>query len=172
MVAAMSTAASAIKTAVFTLFVPLVIAVWIPQRMLRGTHSAVVVPGFLRLLGGLLFLLGTIGYFWCATLFVQAQGTPAPISPTKRAVVGGLYRVNRNPMYSSVLAVVFGQALFFQSARVAWYGLLLVLCFHVFVVIYEERVLRAQFGGEYEDFYRRVPRWLPRLSLFTRRSRR
>ena len=54
MVAAMSTAASAIKTAVFTLFVPLVIAVWIPQRMLRGTHSSVGAPVYLRLLGACL----------------------------------------------------------------------------------------------------------------------
>jgi len=166
----MSTAANAVKTAVFTLFVPLVVAVWIPQRILPGMNGTVGAPVFLRLLGGLLFVLGIIGYFWCATLFVQAQGTPAPISPTKRAVVGGLYRVNRNPMYSSVLAVVFGQALFFESTRVAWYGLLLVVCFHFFVVFYEERVLRAQFGGEYEDFCRRVPRWVPRLGLFTRRS--
>ena len=66
-------------------------------------------------------------------------------------------------MYSSVLAVVFGQALFYQRWRLAEYGAVLVVCFHLFVVFYEERALRARFGGEYEDFCHRVPRWLPRL---------
>jgi protein-S-isoprenylcysteine O-methyltransferase Ste14 len=105
----------------------------------------------------------------CAALFVRAQGTPAPISPTKQAVVGGLYRVNRNPMYTSVLSVVLGQALFHGSRRVAEYAALLFECFHLFVVFYEERDLRARFDGEYEEFCRRVPRWMPRLRSASRR---
>jgi protein-S-isoprenylcysteine O-methyltransferase Ste14 len=115
-----------------------------------------------RVVGVVLFVLGAIGYLWCAMLFVKAQGTPAPVFPTKRAVVTGLYRINRNPMYTSVLAVVFGQAIFFQSGRVAWYGVFLFVCFHLFVVFYEERDLRVRFDGEYEEFCGRVSRWLPR----------
>ena len=169
MVAAMSTASNAIKTGVFTLFVPLVVAVWIPHRMASGGSADVVVPGFWRVVGGVLFVLGAIGYFWCAALFVRAQGTPAPIFPTKSAVVGGLYRINRNPMYTSVLAVVFGQAMFYRSGAVATYGLVLACLFHLFVVFYEERDLRARFDGEYQDFCRRVPRWVPRVARGIRR---
>ena len=123
----------------------------------------------MRLVGGLLFVLGVIGYFWCAALFVRAQGTPAPIFPTQSTVVSGPYRINRNPMYSSVLAVVFGQALFYQYWVLAVYGAALAVGFHLFVVFYEERALRARFGGEYEEFCRRVPRWLPRLPSGIRR---
>ena len=162
MLAAMSTTSSAIKTGLFTLFVPLIVAVYVPQRMITSYHASASVSLVWRVVGAVLFVLGAIGYFWCATLFVKAQGTPAPIFPTERAVVTGLYRVNRNPMYTSVLAVVFGQAVFFQRGRVAWYGVFLFVCFHLFVVFYEERDLRARFNGEYEEFYRRVPRWLPR----------
>jgi protein-S-isoprenylcysteine O-methyltransferase Ste14 len=116
------------------------------------------------------FLLGAVGYFWCAALFLRAQGTPAPIFPTNRTVVNGLYRINRKPMYTSVLAVVFGQALFYQNRRVAEYGVFLFGCFHPFVVFYEERTLRASFDGEYEEFCRRLPRWIPRLSSASRRQ--
>jgi protein-S-isoprenylcysteine O-methyltransferase Ste14 len=98
--------------------------------------------------------MGVAVYFWFAELFVGAQGTPAPIFPTKSTVVRGLYRINRNPMYSSVLAVVFGQALFCQRWTVAEYGAFLSVCFHLFVVFYEERDLRARFDGEYEEFCR------------------
>ena len=162
MSAAMSTTSSAIKTALFTLFVPLIVAVYVPQRMIASDQVSASISLVWRVVGVVLFVLGAIGYFWCATLFVKAQGTPAPVFPTKRAVVTGLYRINRNPMYTSVLAVVFGQAIFFQSGRVAWYGVFLFVCFHLFVVFYEERDLRVRFDGEYEEFCGRVSRWLPR----------
>lgn len=162
--AAMSTASNAIKTGIFTLFVPAVVGVGIPQVMVAGERAGDSGPAILRFAGGLLFALGVIGYFWCATLFVRAQGTPAPIFPTQSTVVSGPYRVNRNPMYSSVLAVVFGQALVYQQWRLAEYGAVLIVFFHLFVVLYEERALRARFGGEYEEFCRRVPRWIPRFT--------
>ena len=66
-------------------------------------------------------------------------------------------------MYTSVLAVVFGQAVLYGSARITLYGAMLLLGFHLFVVFYEEPTLRRKFNGEYEEFCRRVPRWLPRL---------
>jgi len=156
----MSTTSSAIKTAMFTLFVPLVVAGYIPQQMVRGRVAGGLAG---QVIGGLFMVLGAIGYFCCAALFVKAQGTPAPIFPTKQAVVTGLYRINRNPMYTSVLLVVFGQTLFYQSRCVAEYGAFLFVCFHLFVVFYEERDLRARFKGEYEEFCRQVPRWLPRF---------
>ena len=84
---AMSTTSSAIKTVLFTLFVPFVVAVWVPQRMIGNGRISLATPILLRAVGGILFLLGVIGYFWCATLFVRAHGTPAPIFPTKKTVV-------------------------------------------------------------------------------------
>jgi len=165
----MSTASNAIRTGLFTLFVPVVVGVWIPHRMASDRSGSVAVPAVLRVVGTVLFALGVVGYVWCAVLFVRAQGTPAPIFPTKTAVVSGPYRFNRNPMYSSVLAAVFGQGLLYRNWQVWAYGAFLAACFHVFVVFYEERALRSQFDGEYEEFYRRVPRWIPRLSVFARR---
>jgi protein-S-isoprenylcysteine O-methyltransferase Ste14 len=159
----MRTVASALATAIFTLFVPAIIAVGISQTWLRAAHVGVA-PGVLsRIFGIALVTLGAAGYFWCATLFVRAQGTPAPAIPTQRTVVGGLYRINRNPMYTSVLAVVFGQAVLYRFRTPAIYGLWLVLGFHLFVILYEEPALRARFDGEYEEFCRRVPRWIPRV---------
>ena len=161
--AVISTLSNAVKTALFSLFVPLVVGVWVPERMILSGQDRLTESGALGLSGSALFVIGVIGYLWCAALFVRAQGTPAPIFPTRRTVVEGPYHVNRNPMYTSVLAVVFGQAALFEQWRVAAYGVFLFACFHLFVLLYEERDLRARFGGEYEEFCRRVPRWVPRL---------
>ena len=46
-----------------------------------------------------------------ARFVLEGGGTPAPVAPTERLVVGGLYRHVRNPMYVAVGATIVGQAL-------------------------------------------------------------
>lgn len=79
-------------------------------------------------------------------------------------MVGGPFRYVRNPGYVAVVAMVLGQGVLFASGPVLAYAALLALGFHLFVVRYEEPTLRRQFGAEYDDYCRRVPRWWPRLS--------
>src|SRR5262245_11916477 len=98
-----------------------------------------------------------------ARFVIQGFGTPAPVAPPKRLVVGGLYRHVRNPMYVGVLSAVIGQALLFGAAGLLWYATIVWIAFHLFVRVYEEPTLRETFGEEYERFCANVPRWLPRL---------
>jgi protein-S-isoprenylcysteine O-methyltransferase Ste14 len=46
---------------------------------------------------------------------------------------------------------------------VAVYGCLMLLAAYLFVVFYEEPVLRRLFGAQYEEYCRVVPRWLVRV---------
>jgi len=117
------------------------------------------------MIGLVLLLAGATIYFWCAFgAFAQAGGTPAPLDPPKRLVVHGLYRVMRNPMYVGVGSVVLAEAIGFRSAALAVYLIIWALCVHLFVLFYEEPTLRRKFGASYEDYCRRVPRWLPKLN--------
>jgi protein-S-isoprenylcysteine O-methyltransferase Ste14 len=43
------------------------------------------------------------------------------------------------------------------------YAVVVGTCFHLFVVLYEERHLLEEFGGEYEAYCSRAARWLPPL---------
>ena len=91
-------------------------------------------------------------------------GTPAPVAPTQRLVVTGLYRYVRNPMYEGVLLLIFGQMMLFSSAALLAYGVAIWTAFHVFVVFFEEHRLQREFGEEYERYVAHVPRWIPRLA--------
>jgi protein-S-isoprenylcysteine O-methyltransferase Ste14 len=124
---------------------------WIPLRIAGGAAIA----------AGTLVLLDSFARF-----AIKGLGTPAPVSPTRYLVITGLYRYVRNPMYVAVVAVIVGQGLLLANTRLLEYGALVWLGFHLFVVAYEEPTLRAGFGPEYEAFCRRVPRWIPRLSLW------
>ena len=97
-----------------------------------------------------------------ARFAIQGLGTPAPILPTKHLVVTGLYRYVRNPMYVGVATVIIGQALLLGGVRLLIYGAAVWLAFFIFVLGYEEPVLRHTFGEEYNLFCQNVPRWIPR----------
>jgi protein-S-isoprenylcysteine O-methyltransferase Ste14 len=97
-----------------------------------------------------------------ARFAIQGLGTPAPLLPTKHLVVTGLYRYVRNPMYVGVTTVIVGQALLFGDVRLLIYGGAIWLAFFIFVLVYEEPILRHTFGEEYDVFCQNVPRWIPR----------
>jgi protein-S-isoprenylcysteine O-methyltransferase Ste14 len=153
------------KTAVFTLVVPGTVGVLIPSVLLSESGGSYRMPATAwRWIGFLPLIIGACIYFKCAWDFaVTGLGTPAPIDMPRRLVVKGLYRFVRNPMYVGVASFVVGQAILFGSVAVGVYIVSVWLICNLFVVFYEEPTLRRKFGAEYEEYCRRVPRWLPRL---------
>jgi protein-S-isoprenylcysteine O-methyltransferase Ste14 len=113
--------------------------------------------GVLLIVAGVPVLLDSFARFALTGL-----GTPAPVFPTRHLVVSGLYRYVRNPMYLAVAAVILGQGFLFGDLRVLEYGILVFLAFHLFVLLYEEPLLRGSFGAEYENYCAHVGRWVPR----------
>jgi protein-S-isoprenylcysteine O-methyltransferase Ste14 len=153
---------AALGTIVFTLVVPGAVVGIVPY-LLSGWRLAP--NAWLRALGVLLILAALPLFASFLLRFVrEGLGTPAPIAPTRRLVVGGPFRWVRNPGYVAVVALVVGQGLLFASGSLLVYAALLALGFHLFVVGYEEPTLRRRFGAEYDEYCRRVPRWWPRLS--------
>lgn len=93
----------------------------------------------------------------------EGRGTPAPVAPTERLVVGGDYRYVRNPMYVAVVATVLGQALLFLDLGLLVYAVAAGALMASFVHWYEEPVLRQRYGREYEEYCRDVHAWWPRF---------
>ena len=119
----------------------------------------------LRLIGlgvgvaGLATLLGAFGRF-----VFEGIGTPAPVAPTERLVVGGEYRFVRNPMYLAVAAVIVGQGLVLGQATLFLYAAAFLAMTAAFVHGYEEPTLARRYGEQYERYRRAVPAWLPRTT--------
>jgi protein-S-isoprenylcysteine O-methyltransferase Ste14 len=122
---------------------------WLPFRIV----------GFAVLAAGAGVLLHAFARF-----VMEGIGTPAPVAPPERLVVGGLYRYVRNPMYLAVAATLVGQALALGKLVLLPYAAAFVALTSVFVHWYEEPALRRRFGEQYEAYRREVPGWWPRLS--------
>lgn len=119
----------------------------------------------IRFVGGFLIGLGLVGLLDSVARFaIQGFGTPAPVYPTRKLIVTGLYRFVRNPMYIAVVAAILGQGLLLGNLELLEYGGLVWLLFHLFVLLCEEPTLRATFGRDYSVFCAVVPRWIPRLT--------
>jgi len=152
-----------LRTLVFTVFVPgfwtVLVPYWVVGRNLQLSFSGPAIVGWV------LVAVGVALYLTCAFwgFVARGRGTPAPFDPPKELVVEGPYRVVRNPMYWSVAFVTLGEALAFQSLALAEIGIVFFACTTLFVLVYEEPILRRKFGAEYEAYCRQVPRWFPCL---------
>ena len=159
----MNRAGALFGSALFLVIAPGTMAGVVPWLIGRW-QGHVAWPG-LTVIGGLLIVAGLPGLIDSFVRFaVQGLGTPAPLAPTRRLVVSGLYRYVRNPMYAAVTAVIFGQALWFGDGRIALYGAAFWLTCHAFVVLFEEPRLARDFGDDFTAYRAHVGRWIPRLT--------
>jgi len=152
-----------VRTLIFTIFIPGFWTILMPYWMLpKGTKPDLRGAGTL---GWVLIAAGVVLYIACAFwgFAICGKGTPLPLDPPKKLVVEGPYRVVRNPMYWSVLFVLLGEAAIFHSVALAELALAFFVGVNLFLLFFEEPALQRKFGAEYEEYCRRVPRWLPRL---------
>ena len=139
---------------------PMIVAGIVPWLLTRWDADSQ--PTALRILGVVVLAAGgALVLETTARFALQGRGTPAPWAPPERFVERGSYRFVRSPMYLGVLLLVVGQALLlgreilFAWAVAAW------LIFTSFLALYEEPQLRRRFGASYDDYRRRVRRWIP-----------
>ena len=153
---------TAFKSLLFLIVAPGMVAGYIPLGLLR--NGSQIDTGLLALIALPLWAIGALILLWSFWNFLaQGRGTPAPIDPPKELVAVGFYRYVRNPMYVGVFLVNVGHFLWFGFWGLLIYALLVALAFHAFVIFYEEPTLRRNFGAAYEDYCKRVPRWIPKF---------
>jgi protein-S-isoprenylcysteine O-methyltransferase Ste14 len=153
---------NALGSALFLVVAPGVVAGLVPWWLTGWQPGATRPP--LQVIGALLIVAGAVVLLDAFARFVvEGFGTPAPVAPTERLVVGGLYRYVRNPMYLAVGAMIAGQALLLARPILLLYAAAFAAVVFAFVRLYEEPTLARRFGAEYENYCRAVPGWWPRL---------
>jgi protein-S-isoprenylcysteine O-methyltransferase Ste14 len=117
-----------------------------------------------------LFLVHIIGWlFAIASLmaallamkeFRAAQTTIRPDRPASNLILTGIFRLTRNPLYLSLLLIYCGAGIFLGT----WWPIilvpLLVATINFFVIRREERFLTERFGLAYNDYCKKVRRWI------------
>jgi protein-S-isoprenylcysteine O-methyltransferase Ste14 len=129
------------------------------------TQSTFHDPGvrlLLALFSYVLVTVGTVGRLWCGLYLFGRK--------SKKVCQDGPYSLCRNPLYASALLNIAGLSL--ASNRVSLMIALPALlgAYYFLVIAAEERRLRVLFGREYEAYYARTPRFIPRFGSYRMRE--
>lgn len=153
-----------LRSLLWTILLPGVFAGYLPWRFFGLNRVRIDRSDPVDLAGVIIVAVGAVLLGVCIFEFARSgRGTLSPADPPRHLVVRGLYRYVRNPMYLAVTTIVLGEWLLTRSPALALYWAGWFACVNLFVMGYEEPTLRDQFGESYEEYARRVPRWVPRL---------
>jgi protein-S-isoprenylcysteine O-methyltransferase Ste14 len=160
---AASAAWLAVRSLLWAILMPGVVAGYLPWRYFGLRRARVDASDPPQLLGLLFIASGTALLAACIVEFARSgRGTLSPVDPPRHLVVRGLYRYVRNPMYLSVTTIVVGEWLLLRTSALAVYWAAWFAGVNLFVIGYEEPTLRHRFGASYDDYARQVRRWIPR----------
>ena len=110
--------------------------------------------------GTVMLAAGFVLMAWGLMTFARLRTSVLPFKPARTLVINPPYTFTRNPMYFGLLVAYLGGAL---ATNWAWPLVFLPLVLAVmtsFVIAREERYLHAEFGADYDEYCRRVRRWI------------
>ena len=110
--------------------------------------------------GWALIVMGFSLMAWGLATFRLARTAVYPNQPARQLVAKGPYRFSRNPMYVGLTIMTTGIGLLADNI---WMLMILPVVLTViskFVIRREERYLQHAFGASYEDYLKRVRRWI------------
>lgn len=92
--------------------------------------------------------------------FIRSKNTVVTVKPATSLQTTGIYAFTRNPMYLSLLLLYCGLAVFKGN----WWTFillpLLILVVQLYVIQKEETYLYQAFGKSYQDYRKKVRRWI------------
>ena len=152
-----------LRSIIFTILVPGTVTVYIPYLIVTRWRPTAF-PGWdvAQVLSLMPMAVGAAILLHCIWMFAWVgRGTLVPFDAPRQLVVQGLYRYVRNPMYVGVLLILLGEAALFESRVILEYTAGWFVVVNLVVLLYEEPMLRSQFGESYKQYCRAVRRWIP-----------
>jgi len=114
---------------------------------------------------GLAILLAATGLTLWARLALGAMWSAAPtVKQEHKLRTSGPYAITRHPIYTGFLGMMVGSGLLAGAGRWILYCVVYVVLVQ-FKIRAEERLMLAEFPGEYPRYRQRVPQLIPGLRL-------
>jgi len=113
-------------------------------------------------IAAILFLIaGFLAYKGLKQVFKEVRDSPEVIKI-------GVFAYSRHPIYLASILVYVGWILLTMSLISLGYWVFIVI-FYEYIATYEEKLLLKQFGKEYEDYKKQVPKWIPGTKIRKKR---
>lgn len=147
----------------FIVYLPmLLIEEYLPVELLNADDLMSRLTGW-RLLS-VFGLVGLILYLWTVFLqVIKGMGTPVPLLPPEKLLIGAPYSYCRNPMVLGAIIYYFGICAFiglWNAFYIIATGAVVLLAYAKF---WEENELEARFGRAYSEYKKQTPFLIPRI---------
>lgn len=144
--------------------IPAALMIYVPIILLLIEYGHIPLPEYewMRYTAAfILFWGGWAVWGWASyELSTKGKGTPLPAEPTEVLVRSGPYKYVRNPMVLSTIAVLFGEALYFDALYLYMWIAAVVIFYAVYIPRYEEPRLLEKFGQRYMEYRADVDRYI------------
>ena len=113
-------------------------------------------------ISGFFLFWGLIVIAFAVFKFAKTKTTVDPTKPSKTSslVISGIYRITRNPMYLGMLFLIIS----FTFYKLSLIGAIVIPSFIFYINKYqiepEEYEMRKKFGENFEDYCKKVDRWI------------
>ena len=135
------------------------LAVWILDSFILrlSIFFAQHVSLFIRVPLGTAFLFfgGYLAQQGMKVVFGEARAVPELFEK-------GVFKIVRHPVYLGCILFYIALVVFTLSILAAVICGTIIVFYH-YIAKYEERLLLAKFGSEYEEYMNSVPMWIPRI---------
>lgn len=144
--------------------IPAALMFYVPIILLFIEYGHIPFPEYewMRYTAAFIFFWGGWAVWGWASyaLRVKGRGTPLPVEPTEVLVTTGPYKYVRNPMVLATIAVLFGEALYFNAAGLYIWIAAVVVFYAIYIPRYEEPRLLEKFGQRYMEYRADVDRYI------------
>lgn len=117
-------------------------------------------PDIARVVGVVLVVVFGLWNGWTLAVMVANRTAVLPGGATRVVLDRGPFRLSRNPLYVGLVVLDVGLALLWPSGWALIAVPVGVALLYWGAIAPEERYLGRKFGADYEDYRRRVRRWL------------
>jgi protein-S-isoprenylcysteine O-methyltransferase Ste14 len=128
----------------------------------RWLPAISIQPYFRYALAGCITLFAMLVAGSAMLAFRQAKTTinPVRIEQASKVVTSGIFGYTRNPMYVGLTALLTSWAVWLAVPWTLLGPVVFALFTQRFQIIPEERMMGAKFGHDYDEYRKRVRRWL------------
>lgn len=138
----------------------LIAAILLEWLLHRYYPVAEIISSAYRNVGFILIGAGIVLGVWAFAALQRHKTAVHPRGVPTALVTGGPYRISRNPMYFGALLITLGSAVAFGTFSALLVPILYLFSIQYLVIPFEEEMLRAAFQMQYQEYKKRVRRWI------------
>ncbi len=130
------------------------------SRFVLPSGSSFHASSTLTIIASILTVLGLLGAIWSRIKLGTNWSGYVTYKEGHELVTTGPYRFVRHPIYTSMIMMFIGTALFYQSLPIAFF-LAVIATFLILRMKREEEIMTKLFGKEYADYVRTTKKIVP-----------